>query len=47
MRMLGMGSPVDELEVGMNRAAEQAVPQAKQIFLAALKKGRSMMLARS
>lgn len=38
MRMLGMGAQVDELEVGMNRAAEQASPQAKQIFLAALKK---------
>lgn len=38
MRMLGMGSKVDELEVGMNRAAEQATPQAKQIFLASLKK---------
>jgi len=38
MRMLGMGAKVDELEVGMNRAAEQAAPQAKQIFLAALKK---------
>lgn len=38
MRMLGMGAKVDELEVGMNRAAEQAAPQAKAIFLAALKK---------
>ncbi len=38
MRMLGMGAKIDELEVGMNRAAEQATPQAKQIFLAALKK---------
>src|SRR5580692_9227241 len=38
LRMLGMGSKVDELEVGMNRAAEQATPQAKLIFLAALKK---------
>jgi hypothetical protein len=38
MRMLGMGSKVDELEVGMNRAAEQAAPKAKQIFLAALQK---------
>jgi hypothetical protein len=38
MRMLGMGAKVDELEVGMNRAAEQATPQAKQIFLAALRK---------
>ena len=38
MKMLGMGAPVDQLETGMNRAAEQATPQAKQIFLAALKR---------
>jgi hypothetical protein len=38
MRMIGMGAQVDELETGMNRAAEQATPQAKAIFLAALKK---------
>jgi hypothetical protein len=38
MRMLGMGAQVDELEVGMNRAAEQAAPEAKQIFIAAVKK---------
>lgn len=38
LRFLGMGDKVDELETGMNRAAEQATPQAKQIFLAALKK---------
>jgi len=38
LRFVGMGSKVDELEVGMNRAAEQATPQARQIFLAALKK---------
>lgn len=38
MRMLGMGPKVDELEVGMNRAAEQATPQAKAIFIASLKK---------
>jgi len=38
LRMLGMGAKVDDLEVSMNRAAEQATPQAKQIFLAALKK---------
>jgi hypothetical protein len=38
MRMLGMGARVDELETGMNRAAEQATPQAKQIFLTALKR---------
>lgn len=36
MRMIGMGAQVDSLEVGMNRAAEQAAPQAKQIFLNAL-----------
>ncbi len=38
MRMLGMGTKVDELEVGMNRAAEQATPQAKAIFIASLKR---------
>jgi hypothetical protein len=38
MRMLGMGAQVDELEVDMNRAAEQATPKAKQIFLDAVKK---------
>jgi hypothetical protein len=36
MRLIGMGAQVDALEVGMNRAAEQATPQAKQIFLGAL-----------
>jgi hypothetical protein len=38
MRMIGMGEQVDDLEIGMNRAAEQATPQAKQIFLDALHK---------
>lgn len=38
MRMLGMGDQVDDLEIGMNRAAERATPQAKEIFIAALKK---------
>jgi hypothetical protein len=38
LRMMGMGSKVDDLETAMNRAAEQSTPQAKQIFLAALKK---------
>ncbi len=38
LRMMGMGAQVDELEVGMNRAAEQATPQAKAIFLAALRR---------
>lgn len=36
LRMVGMGAQVDALEVGMNRAAEQAAPQAKQIFLRAV-----------
>ena len=36
LRMVGMGSQVDALEVGMNRAAEQATPKAKQIFLNSL-----------
>jgi Protein of unknown function (DUF4197) len=36
LRMVGMGSQVDALEIGMNRAAEQAAPQAKQIFLRAV-----------
>jgi Protein of unknown function (DUF4197) len=38
MRMMGMGAQVDELEIGMNRAAEQAAPKAKQIFLNSLAK---------
>jgi hypothetical protein len=38
MRLIGMGSQLDELEVGMNRAAEQATPLAKEIFLNALYK---------
>ena len=36
LRMVGMGSQVDALEIGMNRAAEQAAPKAKQIFLRAV-----------
>lgn len=36
LRMVGMGSQVDALEVGMNRAAEQATPQAEHIFLNAI-----------
>jgi hypothetical protein len=38
MRMLGMGEQVDDLEIGMNRAAEQATPLARSIFVTALKK---------
>jgi len=37
MRLMGMGAQVDEFEIGMNRAAEQAAPKAKAIFLNALK----------
>lgn len=36
LRAAGMGGPVDELVLGMNRAAEAAAPKAKQIFLDAL-----------
>src|SRR6266404_2444766 len=32
MRLMGMGQQVDSLEVGMNRAAEQAAPAARQIL---------------
>lgn len=38
MRVMGMGAQVDDLETGMNRAAEQATPKAKQIFLNAVKR---------
>lgn len=38
LRLVGMGPQLDELEVGMNRAAERAAPQAKQIFFNALMK---------
>jgi len=38
LRLIGMGPQLDELEIGMNRAAEQATPKAKQIFLNALSK---------
>jgi hypothetical protein len=32
LRAVGYGAQVDELVLGMNRAAERAAPQAKQIF---------------
>jgi hypothetical protein len=32
LRTVGLGAQVDELVLGMNRAAERAAPQAKQIF---------------
>ena len=37
MRMIGRGDEVDELEIAMNRAAEDATAQAKPVFVAALK----------
>lgn len=38
MRMLGMGSQADELVSAMNRAAEAAVPESKDLLTQALKK---------
>lgn len=37
LRAVGMGQQVDSLEMGMNRAAEQAAPAARQIFINAVK----------
>jgi hypothetical protein len=36
LRMFGYGPHVDELVLSMNRAAEQAAPAAKQIFIDAI-----------
>ena len=36
LRLVGYGPQVDELVLGMNRAAEQAAPAAKQIFFDAI-----------
>ena len=33
---MGYGGQIDELVLGMNRAAERAAPQAKQIFFDAI-----------
>ena len=38
MRRLGMGKYADELVVTLNRAAEQAVPQARTVFVDSVKK---------
>lgn len=38
MRRLGMGKYADELIVAMNRAAEEAVPEAKQLFIDSVRK---------
>ncbi len=37
LRAVGMGSRIDEFELSMNRAAEKAAPQAKSIFLDAMR----------
>jgi hypothetical protein len=36
LRVVGLGPQVDELVLGMNRAAEQAAPAARQIFFDAI-----------
>lgn len=38
LRLVGMGPALDELVLGMNRAAERAAPFAKAIFLDAVKR---------
>ena len=38
MRGIGMGKYADELELTMNRAAEQAVPEAKKLFVDSIHK---------
>ncbi len=37
LRAAGMGATLDEFELSMNRAAEKAAPQAKSLFLDAVK----------
>lgn len=37
LRLLGQGEKIDELVLGMNRAAEKAAPAAKDIFWSAIK----------
>ena len=38
LKILGLGSETEELKIAMNRAAEAAVPEAKTIFVSAIKK---------
>jgi rhamnose utilization protein RhaD (predicted bifunctional aldolase and dehydrogenase) len=38
LRAVGMGKQVDELEVGLNRAAERASAEAKPVFVDAIKR---------
>lgn len=37
LRLLGRGRDVDDLKLGINRAAEQAVPQAKALLIGAVR----------
>lgn len=37
LRVIGQGAKVDEFELSMNRAAEKAAPQARQIFVNAIR----------
>lgn len=37
LRMMGQGQRIDELKTNMNRAAEQAVPEARTLLVAAVK----------
>jgi hypothetical protein len=37
IKLIGRGKDVEELKLGVNRAAEQAVPQAKQLLQSAVK----------
>ncbi|MDP5240976.1 DUF4197 domain-containing protein [Uliginosibacterium sp. 31-16] len=37
LRMMGQGKAIDELKTNMNRAAEQAVPEARALLVAAVK----------
>jgi hypothetical protein len=38
LRIFGLGAETDQLKVAMNRAAEAAVPEAKTIFIGAIRK---------
>ncbi|MGH8313541.1 MAG: DUF4197 domain-containing protein [Steroidobacterales bacterium] len=38
LKILGLGSETEQLKIAMNRAAEAAVPEAKTIFVNAIKK---------
>lgn len=38
LKMMRMGAQVEQLETGMNKAAEAAVPQAQALLLEAVKK---------